>query len=160
MILLIELVLGSSCRRRACWRVWLITSIRIVGRSRRIIICGVSISSSCYHLRSSLLACHNNSVSSTASPVVTRAGRGQAADAQCDDENNEGDEHKTADHYTGNLSSSQTVSCVWDHMITPLIILNIRPHKVNYLFLVQLSFKNWPGDQGFYILKLQLQYTV
>ena len=40
---------------------------------------------------------------------------------------------------------------------------HIRPHKVNYLFLIQPSFKNWPGDQGFiliFILKLQLQFTV
>ena len=54
---------------------------------------------------------HNNSTSSMASPVVTGAGRGQATDAQCDDENNEGNECQCANHYTGNLSSSQTVSC-------------------------------------------------
>ena len=46
-----------------------------------------------------------------ASPVVTGAGRGQTTDAQCDDENNEANKCQCADHNTGNLSSSQTVSC-------------------------------------------------
>ena len=51
------------------------------------------------------------------SPVVPGAGRGQATDAQCDDENNESNEHNTANHYTSNL---QTVICE----ITCLIILS------------------------------------
>ena len=55
---------------------------------------------------------HNNSISSsTVSPVVTGAGRGQTTDAQCDDENNEANKQHTANHYTGNLCSGQTVNC-------------------------------------------------
>jgi len=36
---------------------------------------------------------------------------------------------------------------VWANMS---ILVYTRPHKVNSLFLVQPSFKNWPGNQDFY----------
>ena len=46
-----------------------------------------------------------------ASPVVTWAGRDKTTDAQCDDSSDDAIKHQCADHYTANLSSSQTISC-------------------------------------------------
>ena len=54
---------------------------------------------------------HNNCTSGVGSPVVTRAGRDKTTDANCDNSSNDANKHQCANHYTGNLSSSQGVSC-------------------------------------------------
>ena len=55
---------------------------------------------------------HYYSISNMASSlVVTRAGRDKTTDAQCDDSSNDANKHQCTNHYTGNLSSGQTISC-------------------------------------------------